>query len=99
MLGVLIEFRYGVENRQAPARRAFPVVVVGLGAAKKCHHAVAKVLGNLPSEALDGLCRRTMVLANDLPPLFRVELAAIWSSRQVAKKHRQMAALASGNFV
>ena len=100
MRGVLVEFRYGVEDRQARARSTLGVVVVRLGTAEVCHHAVAKVLRDMPAEALDCLRRRTMVPGDDLPPLFRIEMAGdLGRADQIAEKHRQMAALALGHFV
>jgi hypothetical protein len=46
------------------------------GIAEIGHHTVTKVLGNTPAKALDGLRRRTMVLADDLAPLFGIEVAS-----------------------
>ena len=72
---MLVELGYGVEDREARARGPLGVVVVRLGIAEKRHHAVAKVLGDMSAKTLDGLRRRAMVLADDLPPLFRIEMA------------------------
>ena len=74
MRGVFVELRNRVEDREARARCTFSVIIVGLGIAEECHHTVAEVLGDMPAEALDGLRRRAMVLADDLPPLFRIKL-------------------------
>ena len=49
----------------------------------------------MPAEALDCLRRRTMVLGDDLPPLFRIEMASyLGRADQIAEKHRQMPPLA-----
>ena len=75
MRGVLVKFGYCVEDRQARARSTLGVVVVRLGLAEVGHHAVAKVLRDMPAEALDCLRRRAMVLADDLAPLLGIEMA------------------------
>ena len=92
---MFIKLRYGVENRQARARGTFAVVVMGLGIAEECHHAVTKILRYIPSEALYSLGRRAMVLADDFAPLFRVQMASYFGrADEIAEKHRQMAPLA-----
>jgi hypothetical protein len=89
--GVLVELRYGIEHRQARARGTFTVVVVGLGIAEECHHAIPKVLGDMPAEALDYLRRRMMVPGDHLPPLFRIKLRCdAGRVHQIAKQHCQM---------
>jgi hypothetical protein len=66
-----------------------------LGPAEIGHHAVAKVLRDMPAEALDCLRRRAMVLADDLAPLFGIEMAGdLGRADQIAKQHRQMPPLA-----
>jgi len=42
---------YGLDNRQAGARGTLGVVVVGLGIAEECHHAVTQELGDVATEA------------------------------------------------
>jgi hypothetical protein len=60
---------------------------------------VAKVLGDTPTIAIDRLRRRAMVVGNDLPPLLRIEVAGDLSrTDEIAKKYRQMAALAYRRF-
>ena len=75
--GCSLSFADRVEDREARARRPLGVVVVRLGPAEVGHHAVAKVLRDMPVEALDRLRRRTMVPADDLAPLLGIEMAAI----------------------
>ena len=95
MRGVLVELRYCVEDREAGARSTLGIVVVGLGTAEISHHAVAEVLGDMPAEALDCLRRRAMVLADDLAPLFGIEMAGnLGRADEIAEKHRQMPPLA-----
>ena len=54
----------------------------------------------MPAEALDCLRRRTMVLGDDLPPLFGIEMAGyLGRADEIAEKHRQMAPLALVHFV
>ena len=65
---MLVELRYGIEDRQARAGGTFAVVIVGLGVAEEGHNPIAKVLRDMPAKALDGLRRRVMVLGDDLPP-------------------------------
>ena len=92
---LLVELRYRVEDREARARGALGVVVVGLGIAEERHHAVAEVFRDMAAEALDRLRRRAMVAGDDLAPFFGVELAGnLGRADQVAEKHRQMAPLA-----
>jgi hypothetical protein len=70
------------------------------GPAEVSHHTVAKVLGDVPTEALDGLRRRAMVLADDLTPLFGIEMAGnLGRTDEIAENYRQMAALALWRFV
>src|ERR1700736_6777222 len=65
------------------------------GPAEVSHHTVAKVLGDVPTEALDGLRRRAMVLADDLTPLFGIEMASnLGRADEIAEKLRQMPSLA-----
>jgi hypothetical protein len=97
---VLVELRYGVKNCQACAHGPFGVVVMCFGIAEECHHAIAEILRDMPAETLDGLRRRTMVLANDLPPFFRVEMAGyLGRADQITEKHRQMAPLTFGRVL
>jgi hypothetical protein len=64
------------------------------------HHTVAKVLRDVPAEALDCLCRRMVVPADDLTPLFRIKMAGyLGRADEIAEKYRQMAALALWRFV
>src|ERR1700730_2175034 len=92
---VLVELRYGAEDRQACARGTLGVIVVRFRIAEIGHHAVAEVLRDMPAEALDCLRRRTMVLADDLSPLFRIEMPCyLGRADQIAEKHRQMSPLA-----
>src|SRR5260370_16440900 len=94
--GVLVEFAYRLQDRHARARGTLGVVVVRLRPAEISHHAVAKVLGDTSAEALDGLRRRDMVLADDLPPLFGIEMAGYFArAAEIAKQHRQMPAFAA----
>ena len=100
MRGVLVKFRYCLEDREACARGTLRIVVVGLGIAEECHHAVAEVLRDMAAKAFDCLRRRTMVLANDLSPLFRIKMASyLGRADEIAEQHRQMAALALWHFV
>src|SRR6267142_1028129 len=93
---MFVELRDRVEDREARARGTLGVVVMRFGPAEVSHHAVAKVLRDMPTEALDGLRRRAMILGDDLPPLFRIEMASdLGRADEVAEKHRQMAPLAS----
>ena len=95
MGGVLVKLRYGVEHRQAGAGSTLRVVVVGLGIAEVCHYTVTKVLRDTPAKALDGLRCRTMVLADDLAPLFGIEMASYLSrADKIAEQYRQMPPLA-----
>ena len=96
----LVEFRYGVEYRQARTRGTFGVVVMCFGMAKIGHHAVAEVLGDVPAEALDGLRRCMMIPGDDFSPLFRIEMASyLGRADEIAEKHGQMPALALWRFV
>jgi uncharacterized protein (DUF2384 family) len=73
---------------------------VGLGIAEERHHAVAKVLGDMPAEALDRLRRRMMIPGDDLPPLLGIEMASyLGRADEIAEKHRQMPPLALWHFV
>ncbi|MGA8568713.1 MAG: hypothetical protein WB580_13060, partial [Candidatus Binataceae bacterium] len=93
--GVLVKLRYGVEHRQAGAGSTLRVVVVGLGIAEVRHYTVTKVLRDTPAKALDGLRCRTMVLADDLAPLFGIEMASYLSrADKIAEQYRQMPPLA-----
>src|ERR1700730_17645790 len=95
MRGVLVELRYGIEDGQAGAGSALGVVVVRFRIAEIGHHAVAKVLRDMPAEALDCLRRGVMVVGDDLAPLFRIEMAGyLGRADQIAEKHRQMPPLA-----
>ncbi|MGA7762654.1 MAG: hypothetical protein WCA59_12990 [Candidatus Binataceae bacterium] len=92
---MLVKLRYGVEHRQAGAGSTLRVVVVGLGIAEVCHYTVTKVLRDTPAKALDGLRCRTMVLADDLAPLFGIEMASYLSrADKIAEQYRQMPPLA-----
>ena len=95
MRGVLVEFRYCVENRQAGTGSTLGIVVMRLGIAEVSHHAVAEVLGDMPAEALDRLRRRAMIFGDDLPPLLGIEMAGyLGRADKIAKQHRQMPTLA-----
>jgi hypothetical protein len=72
---VFIELGDRIEDREARACGTLRVVVMRLGPAEIGHHTVAKVLRDMPVEALDCLCRRAMVLADDFAPLFGIEMA------------------------
>ena len=74
---MFVELRDRVEDREARARCPLGVVVVRFGPAEVGHHAVAKVLRDMPAEALDRLRRRAMVFADDLAPFLGIEMAAI----------------------
>jgi hypothetical protein len=51
----------------------------------------------LPTEALDRLRRRAMVLADDLPPLFGIEMAGnLGRADEFAEQYCQMAAFSCG---
>jgi hypothetical protein len=65
------------------------------GPAEVGHNAVPEVLGDTSAEALDRLRRCPMIAGDNLPPLFRVEMASYlgWAD-QIAEKHRQMSPLA-----
>jgi hypothetical protein len=59
-----------------------------LGPAEIGHHAITKVLSDIPAETLDCLRRRTMVLADDLPPRFGIEMVGYLSrADQIAEEH------------
>jgi hypothetical protein len=61
------------------------------------HHAVTKVLRDMSAEALDGLRRSAMILANDLTPRFGIEMAGnLGRTHEIAEKYRQMAAFSCG---
>ena len=95
MRGVLVKLRDRVEDREARAGSTLGVVVVRLGPAEIGHHAVAKVLSDTSAEALDGLRRRAMVLADDFAPLLGIEMAGnLGRADEIAEKHRQMPPLA-----
>src|ERR1700756_2710084 len=97
---MFVELRECVENRQARSRGTFAVVVVGLGIAEVRHYAITEVLRDMTVEALNCLCRRTMVLPDDPPPFFRIKLRCdARRVHQIAKQHRQMAALALWHFM
>ena len=99
-MGCSLSFDIASKIARPAARGALGVVVVRLGIAEIGHHAVAKVLGDMSAKALDGLRRRTMVLADDLPPLFRIEMAGdLGRADEIAEKHRQMTALAAYRIV
>jgi hypothetical protein len=67
-----------------------------LGPPEIGHHAVAKVLRDMPAEVLDRLCRCMMVLADDFPPLLGIEMASdLGRADQVAEQHCQMPPLAT----
>jgi hypothetical protein len=88
---VFVKLRNRVEDREARARGALGVVVVRLGPAEVGHHAVAEVLRDTSAEALDGLRRRAMVLADDFAALPGIEMAGDFDrADQIAKQHRQM---------
>jgi hypothetical protein len=92
---MLVKFRYCVEHRQTRAGSTLGVVVVRLRVAEASHHAVAEVLGDMPAEPLDRLRRRMMVLADDLAPLFGIEMAGnLGRADEIAEKNRQMPSLA-----
>ena len=97
---MLVELRYGIKNPQAGAGSTLRIVVVGLGIAEESHHAIAKVLGDMPAEALDCLRRRMMISGDDLAPLFGIKTACyLRRADEVAEEHRQMAALALWHFM
>src|SRR5260370_16231720 len=92
--GSLVELRDSVDNRQAGARGALGVVVMCFGIAEECHHAVTQVLGDVTTEAGYRFRSRAMVAAYRLAPFFGIELRRDpGRPGQVAKQHRQMAAL------
>src|SRR5438046_3046888 len=100
MRGVLIKFRYCVENRQARAGGTLRVVVVGLRIAEVRHYSVTKVLRDMTVESLYCLRRRTVVLADDLTPLLGIKMAGyLGRTDEIAEKHRQMAVFALWRFV
>src|ERR1700736_760892 len=95
MRGVLVKFRYCVQDRQAGARSTFRIIVVRLGIAEVRHYSVTKVLRDMPAETLDCLRRGMMIPGDDLPPLLRVEMASyLGRADEITEKHRQMPPLA-----
>ena len=96
MRGVPVKIGYSVEDRQARAGSTLRIVVVGLRPAEIRHHAVAEVLRDTSAEALDGLRRRAMVLADNFTPLLGIEMAGdLGRADQIAKQHCQMPSLPS----
>jgi hypothetical protein len=95
--GVFVELRYRVEDREARARGTLGVVVMGLWIAEIGHHAVAKVLRDMPAKAFDCLRRRAMIPGDDFAPLFRIEVASYFGrADEIAEQYRQMAAFSCG---
>ena len=100
MLKLLVELCYGLEDFKARARGALTVVVMCFGIAEIGHHAVAEVLRHTPAEAIDGLRRRAVILADNLTPFFGIQAAADLSrTDEVAEQYREMAPLAFGHCV
>jgi hypothetical protein len=88
---VFVKLGYCVEDPEACARATLRIVLVGLGVAEECHHAVAEILSDMPAEALDGLRRRSMIVGNDFAPLLGIEMAGdLGRADQIAEKHGQM---------
>ena len=86
---VLAELGYCIENRQTRTCAALGVVVVRLGIAEVRHHPVAQILRHAPSEALDGLRSRAVILADHPSPFFGVEMAGyLGRSDEIAEQHR-----------
>jgi len=86
---------YGIDHGEGRSRRSLGIRLVSLGPAEIGHHPIAEVLGDMPAEALDGLCRHAMVLADDLAPLFGIQMAGdLGRADEIAEKYRQMASLA-----
>ena len=97
---MLAELGYCIENRQTRTCAALGVVVVRLGIAEVRHHPVAEVLRDTSAEALDRLRRRAMILADDLSPLFGIEMAGdLGRADEVAEKYCQMPTLTLWDFV
>jgi hypothetical protein len=93
---MVVESGYCRQDRKAGAGSTFGVVVMRLGIAEVGHHAVAKVLRDIPAETFDCVRRRAMVLADDFAPLLEIEMAGdLGRSNEIAKKHRQMPSLSS----
>jgi hypothetical protein len=94
--GLLVELRYGLENRQARASGTLRIVVVRLGPAEERHHAVTEVLGDVTAEAR--YCFRVRA-AHRLSPFLGIELCGDpGRPNHVAEQHRQMAPLSGWPF-
>ncbi len=90
----LVERRQRVENRQAGANRTLAIVFVRLWITEIDDQTVAQVLVDVPAEACNGLGCETLVLPGYVAPIFGVETGGNFSRvDEIAKQHRQMAAL------
>jgi hypothetical protein len=91
---LLIEVRDGVEDRETGANAALGIVIVGLGIAEEGHHAIAKVFGDMATEAGNRLRGSALIARHRLTPLFGIELSCNRGrADQVAEEYRQTAPL------
>jgi len=78
---------------------ALGVVFVRLGIAKVDQQAIAKVLGNVPVEALDDLGTRSLVRPDHRPIVLRVEPSGEGGrAHQIAEHHGQLPAFGVRGF-
>ena len=92
-----VEWHHRVHDRKPGANRSLGVVLARGGPAEVDEQPIAKILGNVATEARDGAGGSLLVLRDDLAPLLGVELLREWRrANQVAEENRQMAPLTGG---
>ena len=92
-----VEWHHRVDDCKPGANRALGVVLARGGPAEVDEQPIAKILGDVATEARDGAGGSLLVLRDDLAPLLGVELLREWRrANEVAEENRQMAPLTGG---
>jgi hypothetical protein len=91
--GMFVRLRDRVDRREARARGTFGVVVMRFGIAEVSHHAIAKVLGDVPPKRSIAGAAARWYSPTISRPLFRIEMAGdLRRADEITEKYRQMPA-------
>ena len=94
-----IQCAHGLQDAQCRTHGALRIVFVRLRKAKVDQHAIAEILGDIAIKALDNASTGLLVCPDDLPQVFRVELAGEPGGiRQVTEHHRELAPFGVGSM-
>jgi hypothetical protein len=91
MLQPLIQVSHGSKNSQTSPYCSLGIIFMSLGIAKVHEEPVTKELGDMPIKPCDDLGADLLVLTDDFPVVFRVELGGEFRGvHEVTKHYRKL---------